>query len=78
MAMDGRTFNFTVNNADLADYDASNPFTEVKMKPIYMTSDEVMSELSNFDFFTMIRAFVLSVVRAFRAVIDFFKNSFVK
>lgn len=78
MAMDGRTFNFTVNNAELADYDASNPFTEVKMKPIYMTSDEVMSELSNFDFFTMIRAFVLSVVRAFRAVIDFFKNSFVK
>ena len=78
MAMDGRTFNFTVNNPELADYDASEPFTSVKMKPIYMTSEDVVDELSNFDFFTMIRAFVLSVVRMFRAVIDFCKNSFAK
>ena len=73
-AMDGRKFNFTVLNDDLADYDASNPFTEVKMTPIYMTPDDVKEELSQFDWFTQLRALILVVVRVFRTIGVFFKN----
>ncbi len=49
-AIDSRKFNFTSDNSELADFDASKPLTKVKMSPIYIKAQTLTTHLQTLIF----------------------------
>ena len=73
-SIDSRRFNFSVDNTELANYDASKPLTKAKTSPVYISSSDISETLSNYDFSIQIKAIILSMVHILTTVVEMIKK----
>ncbi len=77
-SIDSRRFNFTVDNADLAEYNSKKPQTAAKISPVYITSTNIVETLSNFSLAQQIKAMIISAIQVLTVVITVIKNNLAK
>ncbi len=72
--LNSRSLHFTVKGGKAIDFDKDNPVTEGTEKPVFLTAKDVLQGLRNFDFKMIVKARLLSVVAAFKAVVRLVKS----
>ena len=72
--LNSRSLHFTVKGGKAIAFDKDNPVVEGTEKPVFLTAKDVLQGLRNFDLKMIVKARVLSVVAAFKAVVRLVKS----